>query len=533
MKHKRQTLGKQGEDGDDKDSVTSDSGKSGKLSSDKFLDDEMSKKSCQGCEMPPAGICASHDDIPDIGTTRGNNNNTPSATNNNTSFNNNSNGASSIGSTGSFDKMITEDDSRSNEDSGVHPSPRIGKKGPSTPTMVPIKTESRRSSPNTCDRKIGLSKISPSVAQKDATVLHTPTDAVSVKMSSKALSGTSAVHSSPLGINPASNIIYPHLQRSSPATATAIASATVTIQNVPNTIPPFVSRGSTSSHFQNQYQMGSQEYKADSRPKIHQQPYNVNQSMYNSSEMYNPEHPTVNDNHGYSRGQSNTNTLPHGSRSEMSSRMAGRNRQIYHSTYQNQQQYYYNKNHGTSNESYGHNLNNQHYAQGYHHSEHSYNHYGYPASVYPNDGTETMAAHVPNPVHLGHDTSTYYSNDAMHSMHKAQNQAEYPNKVGYYENSNYSTANHMTPNTEPSNYIPSEVYTTPNTATAMATTAVMTPPASAQTDSSENYNSYHQFYPGDNTQTQVVPAAESSNSSSDFNFLSNLANDYTPEYYQI
>lgn len=54
MKHKRQTLGKQGEDGDDKDSVTSEGGKSAKLS-DKYLDDEMSKKSCQGCEMPPAG----------------------------------------------------------------------------------------------------------------------------------------------------------------------------------------------------------------------------------------------------------------------------------------------------------------------------------------------------------------------------------------------------------------------------------------------------------------------------------------------
>lgn len=96
MKHKRQTLGKSGDEGDDKDSVTSEGGKSGKMS-DKFLDDEMSKKSCQGCELPTAGLCGSHDEIPDISSTRGNNNNTPSATNNNTNFNNNSNGASSVG----------------------------------------------------------------------------------------------------------------------------------------------------------------------------------------------------------------------------------------------------------------------------------------------------------------------------------------------------------------------------------------------------------------------------------------------------
>lgn len=533
MKHKRQTLGKQGEDGDDKDSINSDGGKSGKHSSDKFLDDEMSKKSCQGCEMPTAGICAAHDELPDIGLNRGNNNNTPSATNNNTSFNNNSNGASSIGSASSFDKMITEEDSRSNEDSGTHSSPRIGKKGTSTPTTVPIKSESRRNSPNSCDRKTGMSKISPGVAQKDPGLLHTSTDPVSVKMSSKAIPGAPALHPSPLGMNPGNNMMYPHLQRSSPATATAIASATVTIQNLPNSVPPFVSRAAPGNHFPNQYQMNNQaEYKPEGRPKNHQQQYHVNQSLYNSTDMYGADHAGVQE--GFARGQHNASAVPHASRGEMSSRMSGRARQIYHSTYPNQQQYYYNKNHGPPNEPYGHNLNNQsNYTQGYH-SEHSYNHYGYPgANMYPNDGTETMGAHVPNPVHMGHDPSaTYYPNDGMHPMHKVQNQAEYPNKVGYYDGS-YNGSTQMTPSTEPSSYVHSEVYQAANSATAMASAAVMTPPASVQTDVSENYNSYHQFYPGENTQTQVVPTGDNSNSSSDFNFLSNLANDYTPEYYQI
>lgn len=105
MKHKRQTLGKTGEDGDDKDSVTSDSGKSTKLS-DKFLEEEMSKKSCQGCEMPTVGLCNSHEEITEVASNRGNNNNTPSATNNNTNFNNNSNGASSIGSAGKINHHL-------------------------------------------------------------------------------------------------------------------------------------------------------------------------------------------------------------------------------------------------------------------------------------------------------------------------------------------------------------------------------------------------------------------------------------------
>lgn len=158
MKHKRQTLSKQGEDGDDKDSTTSEGGKSGKMS-DKFLDDEMSKKSCQGCEMPTGATCGPHDDVPDIGSTRGNNNNTPSATNNNTSFNSNSNGASSVASSGSFDKMMAEDDSRSNEDSGVHTSPRTSSKKASS-SNVSVKIEGRKSSPSS-ERRIGICKSSP------------------------------------------------------------------------------------------------------------------------------------------------------------------------------------------------------------------------------------------------------------------------------------------------------------------------------------------------------------------------------------
>ncbi|KAL4131431.1 hypothetical protein QTP88_008744 [Uroleucon formosanum] len=93
MKHKRQTINKQGEDGDDKDSQSSGTttGKHGKSSGgggggDKQMDD---KKSCQNCDLPP-GIMMEH-------VTR-----------------NSSGAGSSAGSVSSFDTKM-EDDSRSNE----------------------------------------------------------------------------------------------------------------------------------------------------------------------------------------------------------------------------------------------------------------------------------------------------------------------------------------------------------------------------------------------------------------------------------
>ncbi|CAH0558979.1 unnamed protein product [Brassicogethes aeneus] len=502
MKHKRQTLGKSGEDGDDKDSVTSEGGKSAKLG-DKFLDDELSKKSCQGCELPAGGLCGSHEEIPDISSTRGNNNNTPSATNNNTNFNNNSNGASSVGSSSSFDKLINEEDSRSNEDSGAHSSPRISKKPASSTTNNPVsvKVEGRRNSPNSCDRKIGLSKVSPNLAHKENSTMGLNQESMPVKMSPKnsSLPGTPSLHPSPLGIN--SSMMYPHIQRSSPTTATAIASATVTIQNVPNSIPPFASRGS-GHHFSNQYHMNNQ---GDYRERTKQQHYQNMNHMY-SGNIYNPEH-TVES--GYIRHNQENNI--HGSR------LSGRgSRQNYHAGYPNQQYHYYNKNHA---ENYAGNQTT--YTQNYHGDHANYNNYGYPGNMYPNETTETMTNSVP-PAHENQHYNYNYEN--MH-ISKVQNQNDYQTKVNHYQN-NYNSTQVPPVNSDP-NYMAPEMF--PNAANS---TAIMTPPTSVQTENSDSYNNFHQFYGADSAQTQV-PAGESSNSSSDFNFLSNLANDYTPEYYQI
>ncbi|GLV45238.1 proboscipedia [Carabus blaptoides fortunei] len=550
MKHKRQTLSKQGEDGDDKDSTASEGGKSSKMSSDKFLDDEMSKKSCQGCEMPGGPGCGPHDD------------------------------------------MITEDDSRSNEDSGVHTSPRASTKkstsSSTTASSISVKVEGRKNSPNAnSERRIGMCKTSPTGPPKDACgngqgLLMALSDGIpsgSKGMSSRSLTpsstpGTPAMqHQNPIGPPGVANpVMYPQLPRSSPTTATAIASATVTIQNVSNAVPPFVARGAGSiGHFQNQYPVAANnmDYRNESHrtaAKHHSanaQQFQMHhqQTGYSSGDMYNPEHPQ----HMMANHQNvivGAGTRPN----EINQRGRGHIRQNYHHTtqqYHNQQQHYYanyNKNHhgssGTDSTSYHHSMNPQ---TGYNHTYNQHhagynNHYGYHASgIYPSEGNENMTApHMPNSAaaHMNQQDATstaagYYGGaENIHQMHKGQH-VEYipsnkpPTDTAYYENNMY---NHMNANhTDPSSGYPStdgfqQSAPVVNTATAIAaaTAAVMTPPTSVQTEPGDNYNSFHQFYAGETPQTQPTPASgENSNNSADFNFLSNLANDFAPEYYQL
>lgn len=597
MKHKRQTLSKQGEDGDDKDSTASEGGKSGKMSTDKFLDDEMSKKSCQGCEMPGGPGCGPHDDVPDLGSTRGNNNNTPSATNNNTSFNSNSNGASSVASSGSFDKMITEDDSRSNEDSGVHTSPRTSSKkstSSSTTGSISVKVENRKNSPNS-ERRIGLCKSSPTGSQKDVTgngtgLLLALSDGIpsgSKSMSSRSLTpsstpGTPAMpHQSPIGPPGVPNsTLYPQLSRSSPTTATAIASATVTIQNVANSVPPFVARGASSiNHFQNQYPMAGNnvDYRADSHrssSKLHaantgqQFQMHHQQTGYNSVDMYNPEHPQ------HLMGNHQNVIVGTGSPrsgNEITQRLSGSRsshlRQNYHhptsQQYHNQQHYYGNYNnknhHTTSADTYHHaGMNSQSSAYNHGYTQHGgyNNHYGYHSSgMYTGEANENLTgAHMANTAaHMTQQDPTaaaYYGNENVHPIHKGQH-VDYVASgatkgsadAGYYENNMYNhiNANHADPTAtgyvaSAAEAFPQGAPVVPNAATAIAaaSAAVMTPPTSVQTEPGDNYNSFHQFYSGETPQTQPTPASgENSNSSADFNFLSNLANDFAPEYYQL
>ncbi|KAH1020771.1 hypothetical protein HUJ04_010380 [Dendroctonus ponderosae] len=553
MKHKRQTLGKQGEVGDDKDSVTSEGGKSAKLS-DKYLDDEMSKKSCQGCEMPPAGLCVPQEEAPDIVSSRGNNNNTPSATNNNTGAfsSGNSTGASSIGkypltnrkkthrntsiikvfrksvgSAGSFDKLL-EEDSRSNEDCGGPGgtgASSISKESgtPSTP-LPSIKVENRKSSPISCDRKVGLSKVSPSSGSHKDTLNQIDSNtsgppAITSKLSPKNppmvhANTTSVQLPSPLvsGIPP--NMMYTsHLQRSSPTSATAIASATITIQNMPpNSIPPFATRGATG-HF------GAHHYPVNNAPHVdyskNKSSYGMAQQIYNDG-MYNPDHPTVTDNPPYNRSQAHAGSMSRSSRT-----MRGQN---FHQNYAQQHAAYnygYSKNIGSEN--YPVAAGQVNYSQSYPHSEHGSYHYPYTGNnMYNAEGAGNLQSHMPSAV----QDSNYYGN-AAHMQKDYQQQ----NKMGYYEPA-YPTTQ-IPPNGESSYAMTPDIF--PGSTTNPA--GAMTPPASVQTtDNGDNFNNFHQFYTGETASTggnQQVAPPENSNGSSEFNFLSNLANDYIPEYYQI
>lgn len=122
MKHKRQSLSKTGEDGED----GKDSPSSGKSKDDKshLLQDENSKKSCQNCELTPTGLEVGH--LRSKGST----------------YNSNSrSGASSVASSSSsFEKMATEDDSRSNDTTVLSPKGEIKlerKESPSTEKTTP------------------------------------------------------------------------------------------------------------------------------------------------------------------------------------------------------------------------------------------------------------------------------------------------------------------------------------------------------------------------------------------------------------
>ncbi|XP_018322095.1 homeotic protein proboscipedia [Agrilus planipennis] len=525
MKHKRQTLSKQNEDGDDKDSVNSDGSKSGKLSTDKFLVDEMSKKSCQGCEMPPA-VCGPHEEVSDTGSTRGNNNNTPSATNNNST---NSNGSNSLTSSSSFDKILSEEDSQSNEASSTHLLPKGSRKS-TTPNSVTIKQESRRDSPTSTDKPATCKILQTTINKKETSVHLPPANVVTSgsKVNSKIISPPAetapVVSSSPLGIAPLNNPPYTHIQRSSPTTATAIASATVTIQNIPNSVPPFAARGANVGNFPNHYPTNPQvDYRVDGRQS--KQPhfqYQVNHHISYSSDMYSMDQCSDGQGNYYRNQMHPTGAPPHDNcKDGGGTRTANKGRQMYHSSYPNHHYYNYKR----PGQTYPQNMND--YNHSYQSDQSGYNTYTYPTpSMYPE---ETMGVHVNHAGHGNHGQNSlgnYYGNEGVQQMHKIHHN-EYPNKVGYYDNHSYNTPQ----NPEASTYIPSDSYPPGNS--SMVNAAIMTPPGSSQTDSSDTYNSFHQFYPNETQQNHIAPSGENSNSSSDFNFLSNLANDFTPEYYQI
>ncbi|XP_031775243.1 homeotic protein proboscipedia [Apis florea] len=134
----------------------------------------------------------------------------------------------------------------------------------------------------------------------------------------------------------------------------------------------------------------------------------------------------------------------------------------------------------------------------------------------------------------------YHHHQPTPPMHPSS-APDYRGKCHYYEQlhhvhqggeaSNIPNSYVSSPDPFPS---PAPGMATTATAIAAATAAVITPPAAQAEGNDSTYNnSYGNFYAEPAAVVPPPPSADNSNSSSDFNFLTNLANDFAPEYYQL
>ncbi|KAL1132721.1 hypothetical protein AAG570_010673, partial [Ranatra chinensis] len=138
----------------------------------------------------------------------------------------------------------------------------------------------------------------------------------------------------------------------------------------------------------------------------------------------------------------------------------------------------------------------------------------------------------------GYTTGDMHNHHQQHQMHEGYYGDQYGvdygkagQGTGYYENQMGHQGGEAS--SVPNHYGVSSPDTFPGATNPAATTQVMTPPNGARTDSSvDHFNNTFQQYYGD-PQSHHTAQSENSNSSSDFNFLTNLANDFGPEYYQL
>ncbi|XP_076240152.1 uncharacterized protein LOC143182775 [Calliopsis andreniformis] len=618
MKHKRQTLSK--EDGDEKDGSTSDGME--KTKGEKLLAMDDEKKSCHNCDISGVSDVGStlSGDVTELGSSgrrsggNNNNNNTPSATNNNNSnsnpgFNANSNGASSVGSTNSvsssFEKMIADDDSRSQDGSEVT-SPGVASK--KLASDVRVKVESGHKSPNPGKQQIAVSKKSPSANTKElcsvnsnGVLLAMPDSTVSTPVlpgqnSTRSLTPSSTPgtpvsvqlqQGSPLGMQ-ATHAAYMQRPRSSPSSTSSVAAPMMHGSTNAGTMSPHAARNiaSQQTHFPQQgvYQPTSaidyrnglanrQNVPAATQQTQPQNTYCSRESYQQSRISYPGEVHTL-----YARQSqvlgSRVGHHVRGSTSNASRAMYNTSMQFH----QQQSQY------GNTSEYNGYPQTGPPYHASYHRSMQSSNtyaagqgystqhdqatesymapgNYGYPASGNYHGSNENMAAHghAAVPVQTGQH---YYNDIQQQQQHQQQHTAE-----GYVahqppmhpSSGDYRTGNKCHPTAYyeqtsqlhvhqggeasniPNSYVsspdpfPAPGMTTTATAIAAATAAVITPPGSAaQADgNADTYGNYGNFYTDPVHATAPPPSADNSNSSSDFNFLTNLANDFAPEYYQL
>ncbi|XP_037302352.1 LOW QUALITY PROTEIN: homeotic protein proboscipedia-like, partial [Manduca sexta] len=162
----------------------------------------------------------------------------------------------------------------------------------------------------------------------------------------------------------------------------------------------------------------------------------------------------------------------------------------------------------------------------------------YPHEMYQNYGYPTYGKEQAAYGNPGYDQSQGYAGEHMayansHYGYHYHEGGQHEHAHAYYANDGQKNAhsNEYTKNA----YYDASAYGTQHAATA---TAPGYGPNGAQGNTSgepyagecaDGYSSFQQFYEA----THATPAGDNSNSSSDFHFLSNLANDFAPEYYTI
>ena len=591
MKHKRQTLSK--EDGDDKDGTSSDGIE--KPKGEKLLIiDEDEKKSCHNCDISGVGDVGStlSGELGELSSGRGStsiNNNTPSATNNNTGFNANSNGASSVGSTNSvsssFEKMMVDEDSRSQDGSEVtspiisskklgevrvkveagHKSPNpvkqmpVGKKSPSTKDMCSVKTNGvLLALPDSTVSTPGQAIPSQGSSTRSLTPSSTPGTPASVQLQ----------QGSPLSMQ-TPHTAYMQRPRSSPSSTSSVQTIMHGSSNVATMSPHSRSiPNNPQAHFQqNVYQPSTGvDYRnglSSNRQSVTTITQQTSQNTYCSRDAYQQRIPYSSEVHPlYTRQNQIAARTAHHTRT-------GTTRPIYNPSMQfHQQQTQYGSTGeyngyaqtGSYHASYHRSMQNNSYAsQGYSSAQTEQGSegymptsgYGYPSTGY--HASETMNSHGHGGINS--QSGQHYYGDVQQQQHS---EGYVAHQTSIHSSSDYRTGNKCHPNyyeqtnqlhvhqggeasNIPSNYVsspdpfPAPGITTTATAIAAATAAVITPPCSTQTgqtDTNESYANFGNFY-SEPVHAAPPPSADNSNSSSDFNFLSNLANDFAPEYYQL
>lgn len=505
MKHKRQTLGKQSEDGSDKDSQSTKSTKSDKS---KSLICEESKKSCQNCDLPP-GMLNDH-----------------LASRNNFSTNSNaSTGMSSADSnSSSFEKM--EEDSRSNEGSGALTSPPIKKHDEivvklETSAICCSSPKSQQKKPNVLSLKDPSQLMSPDV--KTCPVLP-PGSLTPSTPSTPVMPMASPLASSPYqsskSHSPSQSTPAAAFQNQSPPILGPQASRNST----PTTYPsPPLHRPTSECPFKVAQYRGCPSSRDNlyQHQQLHQYPSQQPQQLHrggygNMAESGYPRQsaPTrVNGMHA------TNNNLPKAIVTAATTATTCTTRQSYPCQQFSQQYCGYNGNTGHSELPY------QSYQRSNYHSQH-YDEYT-PSSVNYGSYQNTYSGE-----HANSNAAFYGAANHQHNYHHHGEYANANMKPHFYDDSYHNNSQHDAPSYGSS---PDQYPVPPATNSSV----VMTPPSSVRGDSgNEQYNTFHQFYANNATPTQLhnqnmALPTDNSNSSSEFNFLSNLANDFAPEYYQL